>query len=103
MPEHSALIAVLIMERPMCVGCIAGRSGLTHAEVESYLSRIESTVDVKQALDRFCFERSAGILDARLGSLRRGIGQRHDGTEERDGDQGWHDDRPSPAAEPPMH
>src|SRR5215470_10362517 len=51
MPEHAALIAVLIMERPLCVSCISSKTGLTHGEIESYLARIENTVDVKQALD----------------------------------------------------
>jgi hypothetical protein len=52
MPEQAALIAVLIMERPLCVSCISSKTGLTHGEVESYLARIKDTVAVKQALDR---------------------------------------------------
>jgi hypothetical protein len=51
MPDP-ALIAVLIMERPLCVACISSKSGLTHGEVESYLARIERVVEGKQALDR---------------------------------------------------
>lgn len=52
MPERAALIAVLIMERPLCVGCISSKSGLTAAEVESYLSTIQGTVEVQRGVDR---------------------------------------------------
>ena len=68
MPEHAALIAVLIMERPLCVSCISSKTGLTHGEVESYLARIESTVDVKQALDQ-C--RTCGSLGPVFSLVRR--------------------------------
>ena len=52
MADRAALIAALIMERPLCVSCISSKTGLTHGEVESYLTRIEGVVAVKQALDR---------------------------------------------------
>jgi len=52
MPERAALIAVLIMERPLCVSCISSKSGLTVGEVESYLSTIERTIDVRRGVDR---------------------------------------------------
>ncbi len=34
MPDRAALIAVFIIERPLCVSCISSKSGLTHGEVE---------------------------------------------------------------------
>jgi hypothetical protein len=40
LPEHAAVIAVLILERPMCSECIASKSGLSIADVEPYLQRI---------------------------------------------------------------
>ena len=68
MPEWAALIAVLIMERPLCVSCIASKAGLTHGEVESYLARIEVVVEIKQALDS-C--RTCGKLGPVFSLLRR--------------------------------
>jgi hypothetical protein len=52
MANPAALIAVLIMERPLCVACIASRSKLTTGEVESYLNRIEGRVAVLRGVDR---------------------------------------------------
>ena len=53
MPERAAIIAALIMERPLCVACISSKSGLTTGEVESYLANIKKgTVDVLRVDDR---------------------------------------------------
>jgi hypothetical protein len=52
MPNPAALIAVLIMERPLCVACISSKSKLTTGEVESYLNRIEGRVAVLRGVDR---------------------------------------------------
>jgi hypothetical protein len=38
MPANSALIAVLILDRPLCVDCIATKSAITRSEVERYLN-----------------------------------------------------------------
>ena len=56
MPEHAALIAVLLMERPLCVDCISDKSGLSADEIESYLSRVRRSVSVERgiALCRKC-------------------------------------------------
>ena len=48
MPEHSALIAVLLMDRPMCLDCIAAKSALRVAEVEQYLTLMGSAVEVQR-------------------------------------------------------
>jgi hypothetical protein len=52
MPERATLIAVLIMERPLCVACISSKSGLTSGEVESYLASIQNTVNVQRGQER---------------------------------------------------
>jgi hypothetical protein len=52
MPENAALIAVLIIERPLCLGCITSKSGLTPGQIESYLHNINKAVDVRRAEDR---------------------------------------------------
>jgi hypothetical protein len=38
MPANSALIAVLILDRPLCVDCIATESAIARSEVERYLN-----------------------------------------------------------------
>jgi len=52
MPEKGALLAVLIMERPLCVDCISEKSGLITDEVEPFLARIESKVALSRGKDR---------------------------------------------------
>ena len=52
MPERAALIAGLILERPLCFDCIAARSGLTVAEVEHYLVRVRTLVTLNEEHDR---------------------------------------------------
>lgn len=51
-PEKGALLAVLIMERPLCMTCIAERTGLETGEIQSLLARIGRTVAVSSSTDR---------------------------------------------------
>jgi hypothetical protein len=44
MPEHSAVIALLLLERPTCLDCIAMKAGLTVTEVDRYLTIIGTTL-----------------------------------------------------------
>jgi len=41
MPERAALIAVLIIDCPLCVDCIAAKSEISLAGVKGYLKRSE--------------------------------------------------------------
>jgi hypothetical protein len=50
-PANTALLAVLMLERPLCVSCLSAKSGLTVAAVESYVARIHNTVDVHRGID----------------------------------------------------
>ena len=50
--RNSALIAVLILERPMCLDCIAAKAGLPAAVVDRYLTVISRAVQLRQANDR---------------------------------------------------
>jgi hypothetical protein len=54
MPERAALIAVLIMDRPLCLPCVSAKSGLGVATVSSYLDRMTKTVTVHRATDERC-------------------------------------------------
>ena len=46
MPERVVLIAVLIIERPLRLDCIAVRAGLSVPDVQSYLDRIRASLKV---------------------------------------------------------
>jgi formamidopyrimidine-DNA glycosylase len=46
MPERSALITLLILERPLCMDCIAVRSALPVTFVQDYLGRIHASLTV---------------------------------------------------------
>jgi hypothetical protein len=52
MPRHAAVVAVLILERPMCLDCITAKSGLSTAEVEEYLEQIGLGLEVTVEEDR---------------------------------------------------
>ena len=54
MPERAALIAVLIMDRPLCLPCVASKSEMSVATVCSYLDRMQKMVTVHRANDERC-------------------------------------------------
>jgi hypothetical protein len=52
MPEKGALLAVLIIERPLCVDCIAEKSSIAAEQVEPLLARIATRIAITSAVDR---------------------------------------------------
>jgi hypothetical protein len=48
MPANAAVIAVLILERPMCLDCIASKSGVTVTEVDRYLTVIARSLELRR-------------------------------------------------------
>jgi len=52
MPRRAAVIAVLIIDRPMCLECIATKSALSTIEVERYLEEIGRGLELRQDEDR---------------------------------------------------
>jgi hypothetical protein len=52
MHETGALLAVLIVERPLCVDCIAEKSAFRTDEIEPLLSRIATRIAITSAVDR---------------------------------------------------
>lgn len=54
MPAVAALITVLIMERPLCVDCLALRAQVGVDVIVSYLAKIETAVTVRRGLDDRC-------------------------------------------------
>jgi len=52
MPATGALLAVVIMDRPLCVDCISDKLGRNANEVQRLLTDIERTVSLNRAMDR---------------------------------------------------
>lgn len=48
MPANAALVATLIIDRPLCAHCISQKSGLAVEAVESYLSHVARKVPQSQ-------------------------------------------------------
>ena len=46
MPEPSSVIALLLLERPTCLDCIALKSGLAVTEVDQCLTIIGTSLDL---------------------------------------------------------
>ena len=54
MPETEALIASLILERPLCVPCIAMKASISEIGVEAALARIAPIVRVRREFSERC-------------------------------------------------
>ena len=54
MPAIAALITVLILERPLCVDCIATRAHVSLRVVMSYLRKISKSLTVQRGEDDRC-------------------------------------------------
>jgi hypothetical protein len=60
MPEISAVITVLIIDRPLCVDCIALRSQVSVPAVRDYLRKIDTMGRVHRGMDDRC--RACGLI-----------------------------------------
>ena len=52
MPEITALVTALILERPLCMNCLVARAGASEASVEAALSTIARAMTVQRTIDR---------------------------------------------------
>jgi len=52
MPATGALLAVVIMDRPLCIDCISDKTNLNVDEIQSLLTSIERTVSLHRTVDR---------------------------------------------------
>ena len=52
MPEISALIMALIIERPMCVECVAARAQVSAEAIKSYIDRMRASVRIQDGAGR---------------------------------------------------
>ena len=60
MPERTALITLLIVDRPLCLECIVIRSGIDRLAVETYLERVKEHLTVFHEDSDRC--RACGIV-----------------------------------------
>ena len=59
MPERSALVTALILERPTCLSCISNRAGLALDAVDTVLTVIARVLQLnadREAVCRHCGE-----------------------------------------------
>ena len=54
MPEISAVITALIIERPLCVECIALRTQVSVGAVKAYLPKLDKMVTVHRGVEDRC-------------------------------------------------
>jgi hypothetical protein len=60
MPEHATLIAILIVDRPTCLPCIATKANMSLPNVWAYLEWISKSVMFHQAAREPC--RVCGVV-----------------------------------------
>ena len=46
MPERAAVITVLLIDRPLCVECIANRTGMSVRTIRRYLGGLDQLITV---------------------------------------------------------
>jgi hypothetical protein len=54
LPANSALIAVLIMQRPMCLDCICTKTELSASDVNAYLTAIATHLELHREESDHC-------------------------------------------------
>jgi hypothetical protein len=52
MPEKGAILAVLLVDRPLCLDCIAEKSRISRGNVEPLLGRIGTNIALTTTVDR---------------------------------------------------
>ena len=60
MPDHAALVTALILDRPTCIRCIAIKSSMTAATLDTTIGIIERVLVLHRSTDR-C--RVCGVSD----------------------------------------
>ncbi len=63
MPNLAPLITALILDRPMCLDCIASKSGLSATRTKTVIQRIAAVLDLHRQIGR-C--RICGRMDAEV-------------------------------------
>lgn len=54
MPQHAALITTLLLDRPMCLNCIATKTEMSVPTVRAYLEQIANAVCLRQQARERC-------------------------------------------------
>ena len=48
MPERAAIVTALIIERPLCLACVAQRASLDESDAKTILDKIESVLALRR-------------------------------------------------------
>jgi hypothetical protein len=54
MPERAAIVTALIMDRPLCLACVAQRASLDECEAQTILDKIESVLELQRVQPGRC-------------------------------------------------
>jgi hypothetical protein len=54
MPERAALMAALIVERPLCLECLEAKTGMDRSETDAYLARIANVLQLRRSAGDRC-------------------------------------------------
>jgi hypothetical protein len=52
MPNRAALITTLILHHPLCTDCLATKSGVSVADLNTTIARIQESLVLRRAADR---------------------------------------------------
>jgi hypothetical protein len=69
MPEATALVMAVILDRPRCIACTVEKTGLTREQVTAALRTIQSVIGVDTAADAPCTR--CGITTVVVSARRR--------------------------------
>lgn len=77
MPERIAVVTTLIVERPMCLECVADRAGLATSEIETILQQIARGLELhyEAARCRICGATKRVVSIDPPPELRRRVGR----------------------------
>ncbi len=63
MSDRAAFVTALILDRPLCIRCLATKSGLVLADLDAVIGNIERALRLNRVMDR-C--RACGVIDTVL-------------------------------------
>jgi hypothetical protein len=52
MPDHTALVTALILDRPLCIRCLAAKSRGTLADLDAVIDNVEKALVLHRIVDR---------------------------------------------------
>jgi hypothetical protein len=60
MPERAAMVTALIMDRPLCLSCVALRASMDEVDAQAVLDKIEHVLTLRRVSPGRC--RACGLM-----------------------------------------